>query len=434
MEKEEQKNVSKPKTTAKKASSTTNKKTSTTTKKTTSDAKTTSKVKASTTAKESTKVKKEKVEEPEVKEVKEVSSKEIETKEEVKEEIKEEATPTETPKKGKLPLWSKITIGVVGGIIGAFCLTVGGLNAVKFAVYKEYYNAEETLCRIPGLNDGFIPQAICENANYNSESQYVDSQYILAGYMKDNSASRFYVTDVNNNSKYVTLVNADDTPWTGHAGGICIFGNYVLTANSDEENVGIYAVNLTNLLQAENGQSLIATRIATPNNYASSLFSVGNKVYVGEFHKDGSKYICSHDYETETEGTHHAIVSVYEQKDKDTILTMFDKPTQVISIRDMVQGFAVLPDERIVLSTSWALKNSHYYVYPKTALRETTKTLDDAPVYILEGAEKDIKGPAMAEGLDVDHEGKIITVSESASKKYNFGKLFNAINCNKLSF
>ena len=51
--------------------------------------------------------------------------------------------------------------------------------------------------------------------------------------------------------------------------------------------------------------------------------------------------------------------------------------------------------------------------------------LDGAPVYYLGDCIKEIPGPAMGEDLDWFN-GKVITLSESASNKYMFGKLFFA--------
>jgi hypothetical protein len=58
-------------------------------------------------------------------------------------------------------------------------------------------------------------------------------------------------------------------------------------------------------------------------------------------------------------------------------------------------------------------------------LTDSGKTLDGAPVYYLDKLMKEIHGPAMGEDLDY-YDGKIITLTESASDKYIFGKLFGA--------
>ena len=52
-------------------------------------------------------------------------------------------------------------------------------------------------------------------------------------------------------------------------------------------------------------------------------------------------------------------------------------------------------------------------------------TFDGAPVYYLCDPLNVVKGPAMAEGLDY-YDGKVITLTESASNKYIFGKFFFA--------
>ena len=87
----------------------------------------------------------------------------------------------------------------------------------------------------------------------------------------------------------------------------------------------------------------------------------------------------------------------------------------------------------MILSTSYGLKDSHYYVYNEADAIDSGKTLDGAPVYYLNGCIRDVKGPAMAEGLDW-YQGKVITLTESASNKYLFGKLFFANKIVALDF
>ena len=66
-----------------------------------------------------------------------------------------------------------------------------------------------------------------------------------------------------------------------------------------------------------------------------------------------------------------------------------------------------------------------YYVYNEADAVDSGLTLDGAPVYLLDKCVKEIKGPAMSEDLDF-YDGKVITLSESASNKYIFGKFFFA--------
>ena len=65
-----------------------------------------------------------------------------------------------------------------------------------------------------------------------------------------------------------------------------------------------------------------------------------------------------------------------------------------------------------------------------------TSTIDlpqDVPVYLLEDCGRVVKGPAMGEDVDY-YKGKVITLTETASNKYIFGKLFFANKIVALDF
>ena len=79
----------------------------------------------------------------------------------------------------------------------------------------------------------------------------------------------------------------------------------------------------------------------------------------------------------------------------------------------------------MVLSTSYGLTDSVYYIYEEDKAVDSGLTLDGAPVYYLTEVKEQFKGPAMAEGL-AEYKGQIITLTESASDKYIFGKFFFA--------
>ena len=77
------------------------------------------------------------------------------------------------------------------------------------------------------------------------------------------------------------------------------------------------------------------------------------------------------------------------------------------------------------MSTSYGITDSVYYVYDESNAVDSGETLDGAPVYFLGECQSEMRGPAMAEGLDY-YDGKVITLTESASDKYIFGKFFFA--------
>ena len=287
-----------------------------------------------------------------------------------------------------------------------FMLTVLGLNCAKFLIYPDYYPRVESVCKNPGLNDGFVCQGIGA----------VDGEdmILVSGYMTDGSASRIYVTDVENNSYYVSL-SYGGGDFTGHAGGITVAADKVYIASGKK----IAVIPLATLLEAECGDTVEITERIDTNNSASYIYSDDKYLYVGEFH-DGGKYVTDHVYDT-PEGEHHAIIARYTLND-------LTAPDRIYSVRDKVQGVCFTPDGKIIFSTSYGLADSVYYIYDeKTDVIASGEELDGADVYYIAGTPRKIKGPAMAEGLDMRGD-RVITLTESASNKYVFGKLFFADN------
>lgn len=299
----------------------------------------------------------------------------------------------------------KITGICVGCIIGLFVLVWGGLNILKFPIYGHYYSVKEDVCLNPGLGDGFVCQGICVSDD--------ESTIFVSGYMTDKSASRIYVTNRNNESYYVSLT-LDGKAFTGHVGGIAVVGDRLyMSCNSK-----LHTVSMADVLNAESGDEVEILDQIEINNAGSYLYATDTHLYVGEFH-DGGAYVTDHPYDT-SDGTNHAIVSRYPIGD-------LSKPDRIYSVRDKVQGICFTPSGRVVLSTSYGLTSSMYYVYNEADAEFLGEYLDGAPVYALVGCETELSGPAMAEGLDY-YDGKVITLTESASNKYIFGKFFFAFN------
>lgn len=302
-----------------------------------------------------------------------------------------------------LRLTLRIAFYALAAVLALVTLATSIFNIVKFAIYSEYYSIKENVAINPGLYDGFVCQGICA----------VDDtdKILVSGYMKNKSPSRIYVTDTDDNSYFVTLSKAGDS-FTGHAGGISMNGDTVYIANGSR----LYFFPLSSVLDAKEGDVVEIGEGVKVNNSASFCYADEHYVYVGEFH-DGGKYVTDHKYDT-AEGTHYAIVSRYTHDD-------LEHPDKIYSIRDRVQGICFTPDGKVILSTSYGLTDSHYYVYSDADAKDSGETLDGAPVYYLDNCLRDVKGPAMAEGLDYKS-GRIITLTESASDKYIFGKLFFA--------
>jgi hypothetical protein len=278
-----------------------------------------------------------------------------------------------------------------------------GMNIFKFAIYSDYYAIKTDLCENPGLNDGFVCQGI-------GVIDAVD-KIVVSGYMNNHTASRLYVTDTENKSYYVSLYK-NNKPFKGHCGGVSCSEDNVYVVCSDT----IFTIGIDTLLNAKNKDIIEIGEGTQVNNEASFSYCDDTYLYVGEFH-DGKNYITNHPYQT-NDGLFHAIVSKYDLND-------LTQPIKIYSIRNKVQGICFTPDGKVILSTSYGLADSHYYVYNEADAINSNETLDGAPVYYLNNCLDDIKGPAMSEGLDY-YQGKIITLTESACDKYIYGKFFFA--------
>ena len=298
----------------------------------------------------------------------------------------------------------KFIMFVIIGIVSLLLVAIIGLNIAKHFIYSDYYSIKTDICKNPGLNDGFV----CQGIAVSEENGVI----LVCGYMKDKSNSRIYVTDFESNSYYVELTR-DGEKYTGHAGGLAITGDTVYIANAKK----IYSFPLESVLSASNGDIVDIGSGTKVNTNASFVYTDEEYLYVGEFH-DGGKYVIkNHEHETAA-GTHYAICTKYS-------VTDFETPVAVDTLRNNVQGICFTPQGKVILSTSYGLTDTVYYIYDLDTVTDSGLTFDGAPVYYLDNLEKEIHGPAMGEDLDF-YDGKIITLTESASQKYIFGKFFGA--------
>ena len=307
----------------------------------------------------------------------------------------------------------KIAIALVLAALAVLLLALGGLNIAKYGIYNEYYDAREALCKNPGLSDGFVCQGVAV-----AEAEGV---LLVSGYMKDKTASRIYITDLKSGSSYYVELAREGKVYTGHAGGIATTGKHVYIANGSK----IYKFLLVDLLMAKAGSVVDIGGGTKVNTAASFVYTDEEYLYVGEFHDGGSYVIEGHENDT-AEGKHYAYCTKYALNDLST-------PVAVYTIRNKVQGICFTPGDKVILSTSYGLTDTVYYVYDLTKATDAGKTVDGAPLYYLDQLEKEVKGPAMGEDLDY-YNGKIVTLTESASDKYIFGKLFGATKIVLLDF
>ena len=205
----------------------------------------------------------------------------------MQEETRENETPvTEKKTKRRRNPWK--TAAVVFGVLVLFIglVLLGGRIWFRLPV-KEYYGASEAAFAIPGLADGFVPQGLA----FDEES----GAYLVGGYMTGKGkASPVYVVDAKTGElkAHASLTNADGTPFTGHAGGLSVWGCNVYVAG----NGCLHLFDRDEILAAGDGAEVqclgqIAVPLAAEDTLGVSWVDIQTEgdealLTVGEFYKN----------------------------------------------------------------------------------------------------------------------------------------------------
>lgn len=328
-------------------------------------------------------------------------------------------------RKIKLPL--KILGWFVSVVLALLILIFVGEKLV-FASF--FFGGAKSEMKTPGTWTNYVQQGF---------DRLEDGKFLVSTYDKGDDKAAIFIID-GKKSSCVELKNADGTPYLSHAGGVTHYKNwvYVATDNHVDTEGEVYCThdncdtNLDMFLLSDvvdgDGKATMVDSITVPNRLAyASVY--GDMLYVGAFHREGSKYITpeSHHITTPAGDKNTALMMVYEM-DENTGKPVHATPEYCYSTLSNVQGMCMSADGDIILSTSWGLSTSHLYQYDVKNATAGTVTVSGAsvPVYHLDSAclIKDVKAPPMAEEL-VWLDGRVYILTESASMKYLFGKLMS---------
>lgn len=328
-------------------------------------------------------------------------------------------------RKIKLPL--KILGWFVSVVMALLILIFVGEKLV-FASF--FFGGAKSEMKTPGTWTNYVQQGF---------DRLEDGKFLVSTYDKGDDKAAIFIID-GKKSSCVELKNADGTPYLSHAGGVTHYKNwvYVATDNHVDTEGEVYCThdncdtNLDMFLLSDvvdgDGKATMVDSITVPNRLAyASVY--GDMLYVGAFHREGSKYITpeSHHVTTPAGDKNTALMMVYEM-DENTGKPVHATPEYCYSTLSNVQGMCMSADGDIILSTSWGLSTSHLYQYDVKNATAGTVTVSGAsvPVYHLDSAclIKDVKAPPMAEEL-VWLDGRVYILTESASMKYLFGKLMS---------
>ena len=326
--------------------------------------------------------------------------------------------------------WKTVAVifGVIVLLIGLVLL--GGRIYFRLPV-KEYYNASEAAFEIPGLSEGFVPQGLA----YDEETDV----YLVGGYMKKSgAASPVYVVDakIGELKAHASLVNADGTAFTGHAGGLAAWDCTVYVAGSR----CVHIFDKYEILAAKDGADVQCLgQIDVPLTADDSLGVAWVNIdfdgedallTVGEFYKN-PEYTTpdSHKFSSPSGEYMQALAVTYRLSEDGGSLT----PLKAYALPDLVQGFTV-HDGKLWLSTSWGTGFSHIYAYDENnleAFRSISVNGTTVPLFALDSNARtaDYKIAPMSEEIVFSPDGKLLTMCESASRKYYFGLLTGAQWC-----
>ena len=309
----------------------------------------------------------------------------------------------------------------VGGIIALLLLTVIVIIAFEPYFYGDFFGNARQEFMLPGISDDFVQQGIT----------YSDGEFLSCGYMSgEKRPSRVYITDHESGaSRYVGLKDENGAEYYGHAGGLAAYGDKLLVCDS-EGGSGILVFDIAEVKNADGG--FVTAKGAFPVDCnASFCYVEGDILYVGEFYREQNyKTNASHHLTTPAGGKHHALIFGYPLSPSEPLALASAVPVLAYSVTDLAQGMCITPGGRIVISTSYALANSHNYIYKKPA-EEPGGDFDlngaKIPLWYLDSAalDDDIVLPPMSEEL-VCVDGRVYVIGEAASNKYFFGKLLRA--------
>lgn len=312
----------------------------------------------------------------------------------------------------------KILKALIVFIVAVFLLAVtvfSGFSIGEKIMFADFYSNSHIYCKIPGLWEGYVPQGYC---NVNGECVRLS-----CGYMNNGKSSRIYIIPENGeNTEFVELFNPDGSAYTGHTGGVAVYGDTVFVTGSD----GLDVFSYKDVTDGDGKATQIKT-FPTVNNPAY-CFIDGANLYVGSFYRAGNYETPDHERMTTPAGDANTSIMAVYSIDVNTCYPASEAPTLFYSTTGLVQGAALTEDGKMILSTSYGLAKSHLYIYDLNTATEKDGlyTIGEysAPLKYLDSSSlvDDVVAPPMSEEIICEN-GTVYVMTESASMKYLFGKL-----------
>ncbi|MBE6595964.1 MAG: hypothetical protein E7644_09245 [Ruminococcaceae bacterium] len=314
----------------------------------------------------------------------------------------------------------QIVVGAILILVLLACLAVLGFRAYMMLPVADYYKASEKEFVIPGLEEGAVPQGFCHDE--------AKGCFLMTGYSASGEASRLYVIDEESGAlrHSVTLLAADGSDFTGHVGGVAIFDRFVYVAGGGESCLFVFDYEEVMVSETATVVGEISLSCGKEDELnASFVFTDGERLIVGEFHRAGDYDTLDSHKITTANGDRNNALALEFALQSDAPFGVAAAPRRAYSLPDQVQGLCV-SEGKIYLSTSWGLSFSYIYEHDIAKLSEESAITvlgTSLPLYAMDSGSlvEKYQLPPMAEEIAMV-DGRLYVVGESASSKYIFGK------------
>ncbi len=332
-----------------------------------------------------------------------------------------------TPKKH--PWWS-YPLWVLGGLALLAALILLGARLYFRIPVSGYYRASQRSFLIPDCGRGFVAQGIA----YDEQS----GCFLVNGYQKDNVASPIYIIapEARKPDKTIRMAMPDGSDYTGHAGGIAAYGDYVYVADGGEHRLLVFSRQSIYDAAEESSVAAIGTfdTSVSDADYIGPAFVTvdGDRLVTGEFYRNPNYPTPESHKFTTLAGDYQQALAVEYELDPQAQYGIVPTPAKAYTLPDLAQGMC-FDGGKIYVSTSWGTAFSHIYQYDESRLQlqGNIALLDvELPLYSLDSGALLVDGviaPMSEEIVVVD--GNLYTMCESASDKYIFGKFTSAKWC-----
>lgn len=291
-------------------------------------------------------------------------------------------------------------------IIAAVLLIIAAVIVVIPAIQTgDFASRAEKVVQVPDLNSGFVPQGL--------EILPENEVYLVSGYLGETVQIKIIGK---NESRSVSLYNADGSDFESHAGGVCRAGDFVYISGEQS----IYAFSLNDVLS---GSATLVGKFPA-NSRASFCFADEKYVYVGEY-AFGVFYQTaeSHHLKTPAGDENNAVVFAFPI-DVNQPLGIKTEPEFAFSITGNVQGMEIA-EGKAFLSASDRINGSRLISYDISSAK--IGSFGEIPLVYLDSSNLVEKQPMLPQSEGIVYvDGKMHILFESAANKYLIGRLFGA--------